>query len=614
MGMGHGETLVRQARQLAVVLVVAAGATSAQAADIKLGDVIEATITATITMGTGIRTENPSPENFGPLAGNRVGRLGGLAAGNSGSSNLNFERGEPFSTVLKGFADFDIHRKTFGAFARLKAWYDYELEKGDRPYGNFPNGFSQGVPLSDNGFAREAQFSGAHFTHAYVYGRFERAENKLDGRLGRQVLNWGTAQFITGGINVINPTDFAALARPGAVPEEWRIPVGMLYANFAAGKQWGVDGFVQYEFRHDVLNGCGTFYSVATYAPDGCLQANVLPIPEATAFSTGLYVHRAPDVEARDSGQFGISLRYAVAELATEFRGYAMNYHSRSGTIRGTNPNVGGGFGTFGPFTFTRLTDPNGVKYAILFPEDIHLYGLSFDSRPGVATRVFGEVAYRPNQPINLNFADLADAFVARNPFSILNQPASGKDALALPPGATFDAYDRFKVTTARTGVNQGLPGILGAQRITLAAELGWSHVHGLPSTNVLRYGRSEAYGVASVPGSPSCNDAFPGRTCVHDGFVTRNAWGYRARVAVTYNDAFLGAALTPSLLFAHDVDGYSHDGAFLEDRKALLPGIRADWGRMYFAQILYTRYTNVARYSMIADRDNVQIVAGANF
>lgn len=597
------------------VFSIADGASSVQAADFKLGEEIQASVKGSLTLGTGIRTEHPSLENFGPLAGNRVGRPGGLAAGNSGSSNLNFERGEPFSTVLKGFADFDIHRAGLGAFARLKAWYDYELEKGDRPYGNFPNGFAQGVPLSDNGFAREAQFSGAHFTHAYLYGQFERGANKLGGRLGRQVVNWGTAQFTTGGINVINPTDFAALTRPGHVPEEWRIPVGMLYGNFAAGKQWGLDGFVQYEFRHDVLNGCGTFYSVATYAPDGCLQANVLPIQEATAFATGLYAHRGPDVKASDSGQFGLSLRYAAAGLATEFRGYAMNYHSRSATLRGTNPNVGGGFGVLTPPTFSRLTDPNGVKYSLLFPEDIRLYGLSFDSRPGVATRVFGEIAYRPNQPVSLNFADLADAFVARNPFSLLNRPASGKNALALPPGATFDAYDRFKVTTASAGLNQGLPGALGAQRIIVAGEAGWSHVHGLPSTDVLRYGRSDAYGVAAVPGSPlGCTDTFPGRTCAHDGFVTRNAWGYRARVAMTYNDAFLGAAITPSLLFVHDVDGYSYDGTFVEDRKVVVPGIRADWAGKFFLEVSYTRYSDAPRYSMIVDRDNVQLVSGVMF
>lgn len=627
MRKGHEEALVQQARQLAVVFAMAGGATSAQAADFKLSDAIETTISATITTGTGIRTENPSPANFGSAAGSRVGRSDGLTSANSGGPNLNFERGSSYSTVLKGFLDFDIHGKSMGAFTRLKAWHDYELENGNRPYGNFPNGFAQGVALSDNGFVREAKFTNAHFTDAYVHGKFDfEAERRLDARLGRQVVNWGTSQFFRGGINVINPTDFAAEQRPGSLPQESRIPVGMLYGNFAQAKQWGVDGFVQFESRHDVLNGCGTYFNVATYAPTGCDMATV-PLPavgvlsapesrtEPALLASGRYVHRAPDVEAKDSGQFGLSLRYALAELGTELRGYAMNYHSRAFTLRGTNANVGGTFGFINPFTgnFSRLTDPNGVKYALMYPEDIHLFGLSFDTRRGQATRVFGEVAYRPNQPLSLNLADVADAFVARNANSLLNRPASGKNALALPPGATFDAFDRYKVTTASIGLNQGLPGVLGAQRIVVAGELAWSHVASLPDPGTLRYGRSDAYGIAAVPGF-ACTDSYPGKTCAHDGFITRNAWGYRTRIAATYNDAFLGASLTPSLLFAHDVDGYSYDGTFLEGRAVFRPGIRADWGRKYFAEIMYTRFRNGARYSMLVDRDNVALVAGANF
>jgi hypothetical protein len=597
--------------RIAIALAMAGHAAAVAAADFKLSDDLDATISATITVGTGIRTENPSTANFGALAGNRVGRSGGLPSSNSGGPDLNFERGSAFSTVLKGIADFDIHGKSLGAFARLQAWYDYQLEKGNRPYGNFANGFRQGVPLSDNGFAAEAEFSNVHFTTVYLYGKFDfEAERSLDARLGRVLLNWGTAQFVTGGINVVNPTDFAAAQRPGALPQETRIPVGMLYASFSQGKQWGIDGFVQFEARHDVLNGCGTYLNVATYAPTGCLQANVLPaVPEATAFVNGQYVHRANDVEARDSGQFGVSLRYGVAQLGTEFRGYAMNYHSRSFALSGTNANINGGFGNI----ITRLTNPNGVKYALKYPEDIRLYGLSFDTRQGLATRVFGEVAYRPNQPLNLNFSDLGDAFVVRNPNSLLNRPASGKNALALPPGATIDGYDRFKVTTASIGVNQGLPGVLGAQRIIVAGELGWSHVSGLPDPNTLRYGRSDAYGVAAIPGVP-CTDTYPGKTCALDGFITQNAWGYRVRVSATYNDIFFGASLTPYLGFAQDVNGYSYDLTFLEGRTAVRPGIRADWGKQYFAEFQYTRVRDATRYSMLVDRDYVALVAGANF
>jgi len=81
---------------------------------------IAPTITGTVTLGTGIRTEEPSPQNYGRLAGNRVGRAGGLTSVNSGGPDLNFPKGKPYSTPLKGFVDFDLQRRNFGAFARLK--------------------------------------------------------------------------------------------------------------------------------------------------------------------------------------------------------------------------------------------------------------------------------------------------------------------------------------------------------------------------------------------------------------------------------------------------------------------------------------------------------------
>ena len=622
------EGVVKRAIEGMVALAIAGSMAPANAIEWRLGEEAQLKINGAVTAGAGIRTEDARPENYGSIAGTRVGRAGGLTSANSGGPNLNFEDDHTWSRVIKGYLDFDLSRKALGVFVRAKAWHDYEYDRGDRPYGNFPNAFAQNQPLSDEGFAKEAKFSGAHFTAAYLYGKLDfEADRRLDASVGRQFLNWGVAQAIPGGINVINPRDFAAAQRPGALAQETRIPIGMVYANLAGAKHWGVEGFVPFEARHDVLAGCGTYFNVATYAPTGCNMATVALPPvgvlaspasrtEPALLASGRYVHRAPDVEADDGGEFGVALRYSFAQLGTDVRAYAMNYHSRAFMLRGINANVGGTFGALNPITgnFSRLTDPNGVRYALIYPEDIRLYGLSFETRRGQATRVFGEISYRPNQPLSINLADVADAFVARNPNSILNQPASGKNALALPPGANFDAYDRYGVTTATLGLNQGFPGVLGAQRTIFGFELGWSHVASLPDPGVIRYGRSDAYGIAAVPGF-ACTDSYPGKTCAHEGFVTKNSWGYRTRFALTYADTFLaGAAITPSFSIAHDVDGYSHDGTFLENRMLYGPGIRADWRRTYFAEAQWIRYSNRPRYSMLIDRDHVTLATGVLF
>jgi hypothetical protein len=285
-----------------------------------------------------------------------------------------------------------------------------------------------------------------------------------------------------------------------------------------------------------------------------------------------------------------------------------MKYHSRTPSIRATNANIAGGYGSLA--TFSRLTNPNGQKYSLVYAEDIRLYGVSFDTRLDPSVRVYGEAAYRPNQPLNINAQDLISAFLQRSPTSLLNL---AKNTNAIPPGGTFDAYDRFKVTTASLGLSKTFSRVLGAAQLELGGELGWSHVNGLPDPGVMRYGRSDNYGTGAVNGVPCTDTTLAQKACAHDGFVTTNAWGYRVRLAANYPGAFFSATLTPSLTVAHDVKGYSYDGSFLKDRVVLRPAVRADWKKEYFAELQYVRISGGA-YNLLVDRDTVTLVAGVFF
>jgi hypothetical protein len=154
----------------------------------------------------------------------------------------------------------------------------------------------------------------------------------------------------------------------------------------------------------------------------------------------------------------------------------------------------------------------------------------------------------------------------------------------------------------------------MGAERLTLSGELGWSHVSSLPSSGFLRYGRHDEYGVAAVDGGGACSDATKAqKSCALDGFITSNAWGYRLRLSANFAGAFFGAALMPSLTFAHDVNGYSYDAALLKDRKTLRPAVRADWYDKYFAEVQYARIWGGA-YNTQIDRDSLTLSIGAKF
>jgi hypothetical protein len=601
---------------LACTAAIASAFMPTRAAEFTLDNGVQAKINTTVTFGSAYRTEDPDAGLLGPLSSARVpGAPAGKLGGNAGSSDLNFRKDSRVSSVLKGMADIELKKDNFGVFVRAKAWRDFALTDDLRPYGNFANGYKQGAPLSDEGFHPEAKFSNAQIVDAYVFGEVNVGTSAPLGiKVGRQFLNWGSARFVGGGINVINPLDVPGALRPGALPEESKLPVGMVYANLQNSKAWGLEGFVQLESRNMVLPGCGTFNSAANYAPVGCNYVSVLPTAsDPVALANGRYGHRSADVTASDAGQFGVSWRLTPEEMNTDFRLFAMNYHSRAPSIRGYNANVAGTYGALGtgtPPSFSRLTDPNGMQYSMLYPENMQMFAASFESKPAPGTQVFGELAYRPNQAINLNASDLIAAFLQRSPTSALNL---AKGVNAIPPGGSFDGFDRFAVTNLSLGATQIFPKQLGAERVVLTGEVGFSNVAGLPDVGTLRYGRSDDFGLAQVNALPCTDTTIAKLQCAQTGFVTSSSWGYRLRVAATYVVPAIGANITPSLYFAHDVNGYSYDGSYLEGRRTLRSAVRADWGKKYFAEVQYNQISG-STYNNQSDRDTLTVFGGVNF
>lgn len=621
---------------LAAALTTIGASITAHALDFKPADGVEAKLTGTVTLGTTIRMEAADPSVYALIPSSVVPSAapGGLV-GQTGGADLNWDKHRPVSSVLKALVDLDVHGRSLGLFARGSAWHDFTLGHRSVPYGNFANGYAPGAALSDDGFAREARFQGIDLLDTYIYGHTDLASGgSVDARLGRQVLNWGPSQFLTGGINsALNPQNYAAQVRPGALPQEARVPVGMLDLKWALDRQWSLEGFLAFESRQNVLPGCGTFFDASSVVAHGCMLSGAIPAPipgtplstlnsltERSILASGFYVHRSEDANARNGGQGGLALRFKSEALATDFSLVAANTHSTAPAFRVTIENVNGA--TLPPGLaggLARLASPNGLRYATVFPEDIHLVGATFDSRLSPSANVYGELVYRANQPLAMNANDLLNASLLRLPTALLQLHSN---FLAVPAGADFDAFDRFKVTTATLGGNKAWTNRLGAARLMLSGEIGVSHVAGLPDPQVMRYGRPLAYGTAPylVNGALTpCSEAAPGlsgvagKTCTSDGFVTANAWGLRLRAAATYADAIAGASLTPSLVLARDVHGYSFDGTFSQGRSTVRAGLRADWGKAFYADLQYTRFAG-GKYNLLTDRDNLMIAAGTSF
>lgn len=571
----------------------------AAAIDVSFGGGLEGQFKGTLSWGSQIRSESPSPQVYSDWPSRSVpGMTRGTLQGQVGGSDLNFAKGHPISSVLKAVLDLDLKKDNVGVFLRGRAWHDLVLGQKNVPYGHYPNGYEPNQALNDSGFASSAQFSGIELRDAFVYGQFSGGPGKtLDLRWGRQVLQWGATALHTGGINSgINPVDMASLQRPGALPSEGPLPLGMLSGKWAAGERWSLEGFAAYEARGHVLPGCGTYFDVVSFAPKGCDFASLAGASEQSLLASGNYVHRNPDVRFKNSGQYGVAFGYKLEPWNADVKVFAMNTHSALPSLRMT----------------VNATTPGvrSVNYAMVYPEDVSLLGLSFQKPLAPAVRMFAEVAYRPHQPIGLNAFDVLAGFVSRNPASVV---ALNKGIGALPVGGSFDAYDRYGVATGSLGVNAVIPRALGADRVVLLAELGISQVKGLPDPSVLRYGRPLPYGAAAFAGGLGCVDAVPGKTCTTDGYVSPRAWGLKMMASATYANATGGVSWIPSVLVSKDIKGYAHDGAFSEGRMLFRPALRAQLQQNYFAELQYHRYSG-GRYNLLTDRDHVTMVAGANF
>ena len=403
--------------------------------------------------------------------------------------------------------------------------------------------------------------------------------------------------------------DAAAFRRPGAEIKEGLIPVNMLYVSQSLTDTVSMEAFYQLEWDQTVIDNCGTFFAPSDTAADGCEDrlavagADVAPGVSNNTGAPGnpIYIPRAGDRDARDSGQFGVALRWFAESLNdTEFGLYAMNYHSRtpSGSfLRTTSPSA------------AVIPGAPGARYFLEYPEDIRLYGVSFQTNVN-GTALSGELSYRPNMPISINSTDLTFASLA-----FPGSPVFTSGHAQNVAGEEIAGYVRKPVTQAQVTAVQFFDRVLGASRLTLLGEVGYNHVSGISDDlGELRFGRDPVYGLGELASNGTCTAAFNAANpdqCNGDGFFTSSSWGYRLRASADYSNVFAGVNLTPSIAWSHDVDGYGPN--FSEGTKAVSLGLNADYQNTYTASLSYTDFFG-GDYNTNVDRDFVALSFGVNF
>jgi hypothetical protein len=587
----------------------------------------------TLSWGARYRMEDPDLAIVGYPAGGTAWSV------NGDDGNQNFEKGTivsntPKATVELSFSTAPNKAHRFGFFVRGSAFYDYALE----------HDCCARTELTQD--ALDWAGSRTELLDAYAWWQFPGGEI----RVGQQVINWGESTFIQGGLSAINPVDVSALRVPGAELREAYRPQGMVWASVNLSQNISVEGFYQYEWQPIVIDPPGTYFSTNDFAGEGgeyvFLAFGDFPDtgetpwfvpPTQTVNYPFISVPRGANDEPEDGGQYGVAFRLFVPSWGgTEFGLYYLNYHSRLPTINGITGSLQGALAAGAAaqptvlWAYYALGVPPGVSpetdalvlqlaslnatsvfaqtayWYLSYPEDIKLYGLSWNAQLGTSGIAFqGEISYHQDQPLQVDDVELL--FAALSPLSTRYGDASQiTNGTQLGFEETALGYRTFDTSQLQFTLTKIFSNFLGANQGVILGEFGFNKVFDMPSKDELRFEGPGTY-TSGNPAMTLPTGLHPGKEWERpEHFADDFSWGYRLVSRLTYNNAIGAWSLSPRISWQQDVDGVSPGpgGPFLAGFKALSVGIAADYQNAWEIDLSYTMYDGAGRYNLINDRD----------
>jgi len=204
--------------------------------------------------------------------------------------------------------------------------------------------------------------------------------------------------FIPNGINGNVAINVSQLRVAGAELREAFLPTPAIDMSLTFTENLSVEGFYTIEWQKTFVEPEGTFFSTNDFASPGGTFAVATgggTLPDNPPFP-GTFIPRANTQNARDSGQFGLALRYFVPALRdAEFGLFYTHTHSHLPLVSGTRTTA------VSPLDPARLSK---TSYFVEYPEDIDLVGGSFNAEIGSTGIAWqGEFSYRFSQPLQID-------------------------------------------------------------------------------------------------------------------------------------------------------------------------------------------------------------------
>lgn len=445
----------------------------------------------------------------------------------------------------------------------------------------------------------------------------------------------------------------------------------MLWASLGITENISFEAFYQYEWQETRLPVAGTYFSTNDFASENGYQNNVQlgftsnpdmdlahvtsslnnlysdwgsalqaqgidPLSaEASAMLANMYLAYPTKValkgkgangmtKPKDSGQYGMKFSWYVPELnETEFSFYHVNYHSRRPLISAvasdfTAASIADDLAYIAKHEITEdnVTDLDAFSSgALVYPEDIKLYGLSFNTVLG-ETSFAGEFTYREDEPLQIDDVELLYSVMPEQLAVAGIRPdfAEISQLETLAPGEGVQGYVTSDTMQLQFTATHLFGPSLGADSWVLLGEVGGVTINDMPDPNELRLnvsgtGRTgKMYGVEgkdytllhqALSNGPETNP-----------FPSASAWGYRLVAKGEYNNLFSGVNVSPRMVFSHDVNGITPDPMylFIEDRKSLGLNLNFNYQNAWSLDMSYNKFWGGGQTNNFSDRDYVSL------
>lgn len=301
-----------------------------------------------------------------------------IANPNQDDGNRNFGSKGLVSNRIDLLSDLDVvYQRRFGLRVSGAAWYDAVYQRGTRNDSPFTYNAAS-VPNREFPDATARQHGGdSELLDAFLFASGDLDGRRWSLRAGRHTLVWGETLFM--GANGIAggqaPVDLVKLLSvPGSQFKEILRPTGQVSGSLQISQDVQLSGYYQYEWERSRLAGVGSYYA----------SQDLFDAGGERFLLGGPVLRRSADLAAKDSGQYGLQLRFRLPDGQTDWGLYALRFHDKTPQLY--------------------LNFPIGT-YANAYHEGITSYGVS-------ASRTFGAVNLAAEASVRRNAALVNDAAI----------------------------------------------------------------------------------------------------------------------------------------------------------------------------------------------------------